>query len=211
MPFWGIVAPGFKRITTQYSDLDKYRKLIPYAMIRKFAERDDAYEFITSFTSKRRYGEMYKYGTGGGSKSMKLTYIIESGIVYISLCTRELGRVISVFENEEVSVQNRTNSILAVWRNSSLDPYSIKTHLRVILLALDVAGSYANVEVCVDTLSIYYALTCYSGNDSFILHCQEFIRDRLGYTVYTHRGGVNNFIDKYNTCEDEEQWSSKSN
>lgn len=177
-----FVANGYKGIIESKQTLDILSSIYPYPKYRKVRTRTDAVNFLGRYdrgevsANFSNYGETDKYY---GFAVVK--YVIDKDDLYLTVDTSKVGFIIiSTSRLKDTVVDNRPTMIRAKISNIKLNNDLISDHCVAITTVLELLGGYVDVNIEVPDISVYLALTKYSGDNYIIRESQEVIKSRLG-------------------------------
>lgn len=182
--YYGLVAPGYKTITTDYQMVERAKVFYPYLKWRKFTTSEAALEFISRNYTDKRVKMIRNYGDTFNDLYISAKYTIANNSVYYELDTRRVGnfRIIA----PSALVEYRAGRVYIKMENAYLDPNSISGNMSAIFHLLDIVGECIDVNLMLPNFSIYYALTQYKrGNIRPIRLVQDKIASRLCKVAFT--------------------------
>lgn len=124
------------------------------------------------------YGETVNWGY------VTARYQILENEVICELDTSKLGKL-RVAVTEDVLVEYRQDRILIHCFKLRLDDSLIMHHVVAVRRVLKLIGEFADVNLYVPDISVYLALTKYSGKDYNVKGAQREINARLGSVAIT--------------------------
>ena len=176
---FAVVANGIQTICKTQRALGTIIALYPYPKFQKCSTYEEAREWIRkhsrTFTSLKRE----RYGDVGYCGYARIEYFIVNGFSYYNIYTRRVGQL-RIDSSEYIHVDNRRNLIKVKITDTMLDDDLIQHHVIAITRILKLLGGFVDVDVVVPDVSIYLALTKYSGNDYVIRSFQRLQQSRLG-------------------------------
>lgn len=182
--YYGLVAPGFKTITTDYQMVERAKVFYPYLKWRKFTTSEAAVDFISRNYTEQRVKMIRNYGDTFSDLYLSAKYTIANNCVYYELDTHRVGnfRVIS----PSAMIEYRAGRIYIKMENTYLDAVSISGNMSAIYHLLDIVGECIDVNLVLPNFSIYYALTQYKrDNVRPIKLVQDKIANRLCKVAFT--------------------------
>lgn len=182
---YAVVASGVVRVVQTAEDVNILRAIYPYAKSHYAKTYEEAQQWI-AMNSRRKYDtRVTKYGSTAWNRFIQITYYIADGIFY-NLDLTKFGRT-RVDMQEGILVDNRPNLIKVKVLNTNLDDMIIQHHAIAIKRILSIIGEYCDVDIVVPDMSVYIALTDYSGRDRILRSVQSQIKERLGGVSFTVR------------------------
>lgn len=177
-----FVANGFKGIIESQQRLEFLASIYPYPKFRRVKTYADAVKFLARFDRGEVKANFYNYGETdmyNGYASIK--YVIDGKDIYITIDTSRVGFIrINTKNLKDTTVDNRPTMVRAKITNIGLNNDLISDHCTAVETILELLGEYVDVNIEVPDISVYLALTKYSGDNYIIMHSQDVIRDRLG-------------------------------
>lgn len=177
MVFYGISGPGVSHVTKEWKQIEDIAAVVPYCSYRKFYTEEDAWNFVKSHKWSNNKLFMRKYGDTFDEPYLTLRYIIFNNKAYYTFDTTNFGRI--HIDVEDALVQYKAHCILIKKDFGSLNPNMILDHLKVICEGVGYVGSFIDIDLIIPNHSIFYALTCYNGNNKDILYYKNIINSRL--------------------------------
>lgn len=191
---YAIAASGKTCIVETQTELNKNLAIYPYAKWHYCKERDEALQWLR-INQRGLFGvRPYMFGSTTDSGVLLVKYFITEGKILYNIDTTKIG-YIRVIPNPDdgILVDNRSNMIKVKVVGTNLNNDIISHHCIAIRRILTILGEYCDVCFTLPDMSVYIALTKYSGSDALIRKTQDFILQRLGGVSYT----VDNI---YNRC-----------
>lgn len=195
---YAIVANGLQTICRTQQELDTYLSLYPYPKFTKVRDEDEGRQWLRQHSrifneyEFERYGDTSKYGYA------QMRYCLQDNMVRYEIDTSKLG-YLKVLPGKDTDVDSRAEHITAVIRDLNLKDELIAHHVIAIHNGLKIIGTFVDVDIVIPDVSIYLALTRYTGKNYILLNAQRELRERIGgvsYTVCRNHGGDNNGEDK---------------
>lgn len=175
--FYAVVAPGITGVYKSFEEVRRVSQLYPYPKFRKFAEEEQAYNFInrykmsSSFSSLTKYGDIFNI-------YVTLEYFISKDCIYYNFRTHGINDF-RMCENYPVSY---SGSLAKCKVNSDreLSKDRIKDHVKAISLGLNMIGDMMDVEIIIPNYSLFYLINSYSGTDSELQLFKDKLKTRVG-------------------------------
>lgn len=186
---YAIVANGIQTIVKTSEQLDVILGLFPYPKFQKVNTEVEGREWIRnnsriSYASDiRNYGETSKYGYA------EIDYFISNNNIFYNVDTSKLG-YIRVESSDNVLVDSRPELLKVKVLNVVLDNSLIAHHVIAIHRVLVLLGDYVDVSINVPDMSVYLALTKYTGTNYMIKRTQDLIKRRLASVSFTVAEGL---------------------
>lgn len=177
-----FVANGYKGIVESKQILDVLASIYPYPKFRKVRSREDAINFLARYNRGEVQANFYNYGdTDRYFGYSSIRYVIDSKDLYVTIDTSKVGFIrVSNKGQKDVVVDNRPTMIRIKISDIRLNNDLISDHCIAISTILELLGGYVDINIEVPDISIYLALTKYSGDNYVIRDVQEIIKTRLG-------------------------------
>lgn len=177
-----FIANGYKGIIESKHTLDFMAAIYPYPKFRKVKTYEDALRFLARYDrgvvqpNFNTYGDtdnFYGYAT--------IKYIIDKEDLFVTIDTSKIGFIrIDTRRFKDTVVDNRPSMIRLRVRDIHLNDMLISDHCIAVTTILELLGDYVDVNIEVPDISVYLALTKYSGENYVIRQSQEIIGNRLG-------------------------------
>lgn len=181
---YAVIASGVVRVVGTAEEVNILRAIYPYAKTHYAKTMEEAQQWI-AMNSRRKYDtRVQKYGSTAWSRFIQITYFIADGSIFYNLDLTKFGRTRIDFE-EGILVDNRPNFIKVKVLNTQLDNMLIQHHAIAVKRILTILGNYCDVDIVVPDMSVYIALTDYSGRDRILKSVKALIKERLGGVSFT--------------------------
>ena len=181
---YAFIASGIQTIARTPGQLESLIALYPYPKFAKVANEDEARAWLRRH-QRLDYGyNIVNYGDTANYGYVDVDYtILPDGVKY-DISTERLG-YIRVESSENVLVDSRMDSLHVIVKGLKLRDELIPHHLIAIQRVLNLLGEYVDVNVHVPDMSVYLALTKYTGKNTSITSIQRNIKARLGAFAVT--------------------------
>lgn len=186
---YAIVANGIQTIVKTQEQLDIIISLFPYPKFQRVSTEQEGREWILRHSRIDYSKEFKNYGETAKSGYAEVDYFIEGNNIYYNVKTERLG-FIRVERADGVLMDSRPELLKIKVVNVALDNLKIAHHCIAIQRLLLLLGDYVDVTFNIPDMSVYLALTRYTGNNFVIKRTQELIRKRLGAVSFTIREGM---------------------
>ena len=181
---YAVIASGVVRIVGTPEEVNILRAIYPYAKSHYAKTMEEAQQWI-AMNSRRRYDtKVQKYGTTSWNRFIQIVYFISDNAIFYNLDLTKFGRT-RVDLQDGIVVDNRPNLIKVKVLNTYLDSDLIQHHAIAVKRILTLLGDYCDVDIVVPDMSVYIALTDYSGRDRILKSVQSLIKERLGGVSFT--------------------------
>lgn len=181
---YAVIASGVVRIVGTSEEVSLLRAIYPYAKSHYAKTMEEAQQWITQNTRQKYDTRVRKYGTTAWHRFIQITYFISDNSIFYNLDLTKFGRTRIDLE-DGILVDNRPNFIKVKVLNTKLDNMLIQHHAIAVKRILTLLGDYCDVDIVVPDMSVYIALTDYSGRDRILRTVKALIRDRLGGVSFT--------------------------
>lgn len=186
---WAFIGSGKVCICNSQSELNKLIAIYPYSKYQYCETESDALKWFRQNQRGVYSTRPVRFGNIAMSGYITVEYYIANNNLYYNLDTTKFGNTLVVPDDDEhLIVDNRKNLIKIKVENVVLNDSLITHHLIAIQRLMYILGDYVDLEYILPDMSIYLALTAYSGRDKTIKRIQDFIRNRLGGVAYTVKG-----------------------
>ena len=182
-----LIANGYKGIVESKEELDVLTSIYPYPKFRKVVNEEAAYKFLERYNRGEINPKYSNYGnTDRDNGYCILKYIIDGTDLFATLDTSHIGFIrLKSRRYSDIVVDNRPSMIRIRVFNINLNADLISDNCVAITTLLDIIGDYVDVNIVVPDISVYLALTKYSGKMYAIKICQDNISSRLGGVSFT--------------------------
>lgn len=176
---FAVVANGIQRICKTQRQLDFIIAVYPYAKFQKCKDEDEAREWLRRNTRKYNSLRHVKYGNTSTTGYAQIEYFIADDNIYYNIYTSKVG-YIRIQADESTKVDSRYDLLKVKICNVKLDDSLINHHVIAIRRILRLLGDFIDVDIIVPDISVFLALTKYSGKNYIIRGAQKEIATRLG-------------------------------
>jgi len=197
---FAVVANGLQTICKTQRQLDAIISLYPYPKFRRCNTIEDARKWIREnkrVTTSTRFSQ---YGETAITGYAVISYEIKDGFISYEIDTQRVG-YIRIKVQDNVLIESRKDLLRVNCLNTKLDDQLIAHHAVAIRRILKLLGEFVDVDIVVPDISVYLALTKYSGRDFNIKGAQHDIASRLGAVSLTVRQGVTS-VSEENTAKE---------
>lgn len=177
-----FIANGYKGIIESKQVLDVMASIYPYPKFRKVRTKQDALNFLSRYDRGEVQPNFDTYGdTDKYYGYAKIDYVIDKDDLFVTIDTSKVGFIrICNSTMLDTVIDNRPTMIRIRISGIKLNEDLISDHCVAITTILELLGGFVDVNIIIPDISIYLALTRYSGDNYIIKECQEVIRNRLG-------------------------------
>ena len=181
---FAVVANGIQTICKTQRQLDYILAVYPYPKFKKCYTEEEARNWIR--VNKRQFNAIKysKYGDTATFGYATIEYFITNNNIYYNIKTEKVG-YIKIQADNDIKVDSRKSLLKVKVCNVRLDDSLIAHHIIAIRRILKLLGEYRDIDIVVPDISIFLALTKYSGNNYVIRGCQRDIASRLGAVSIT--------------------------
>lgn len=185
---YAFVSNEYKGIVYTQRQLDKLLGIFTYPEFKKVStmEEADSY-FLLKNRQQIESQHIYKYGKREGvdSLSIRVEYFIDDNSIYANLDTSKCG-FIKFGELPDNVTQDATYDLIRLKiRNVNLDDRLIAHHCAAIQYIVRLIDPIISLEVELPDISVYLALTKYTGKNYVIKRTQSIIQKRYSPVCYT--------------------------
>lgn len=177
-----FVANGYKGIIESKQVLDVMSSIYPYPKFRKVRTMEDAIHFLARYDRGEVQPNFDTYGdTDKNFGFAKINYVIDKDDLFVTIDTSKVGFIrINPNGMSDTVVDNRPTMIRVRISGIYLNNDLISDHCVAITTILNLLGGYVDVNIVVPDISIYLAMTRYTGDNYIIRECREVLQNRLG-------------------------------
>lgn len=181
---FAVVANGFQTIVSTTQQLDTILALFPYPKFQKVKDEVEGREWIRA-NSRLSYKKcITNYGGSSNHGYVEVEYFIHDGSVFYNVITKKIG-FLRLSAQDDVFMDSRPELIKVKIPNVNLDDLLIAHHVIAISRMLKMIGPYVDVVFDVPDMSVFLAMTKYTGNNYVIKRTREQVDKRLGEVSYT--------------------------
>ena len=185
-----LVANGYSGLVRDFNTLNKLSAIYPYPKYRKVKNETEGRILLERFRRGDYGSEFDNYGeTDKQNGYAKVSYIIDSGNLYVNMDTSKVGFLrVKKPRLKDVFIDNKPDMVRIMVKDINLNDDLISDHCTAISLILRTIGVYCDLNLVIPDISIYLAITKYTGESYIIKELQEQISTRLGAISYTIGG-----------------------
>ena len=186
---FAVIANGLQTICKTQRQLECILALYPYPKFKKCKDETQAREWL------RRNGRCIetikyeKYGETSIRGYAEVEYFISYNNIYYNIDTKQLGYIRINRFDEHVQIDYRGYFIKVKITAVCLNDNLIVHHIIAVRRILRLLGDFIDVDLKLHDISIFLALTKYSGKNYVIIGAQKEIKNRIGGVSFT----VHNF------------------
>lgn len=176
-----LVANGYCGVIKSRAVLDLMTSIYPYPKFRKVEDEAQAFNLLNKF-KRSDYSSIFRnYGETVRSGYVDVSYIICDKALYATYDISKAGEIFIMSNwRKGIVSDNGSSMIKVVFKELSLNRESITGNCIAIQNCLDTLGGFVDVNIHVPDISVYLALTKYSGENYVIRELQSTIKNRLG-------------------------------
>jgi len=182
---YALVANGIATVCNSYRQLQALISLYPYPKFQKVMTKEEGRHWLRAHARKISSVSFDNYGDTATTGFVTVRYQIgEEGLSY-QLDTRLAGFLKFHTEGEKVLVCSRSEEIDIWVTDVVLRDELIVHHVIAIRRVLRMLGEFVDVNIVVPDISVYLALTRYTGRNYEVKAAQRDIAKRLGAVAVT--------------------------
>lgn len=177
-----FIANGYKGIVESKQTLDILASIYPYPKFRHVGTKEAAIKFLNRYNRGEKQANFYNYGeTDRDYCYATIRYVIDQQDLFITIDTSRVGFIRVANKNiRDTVIDNRPTMIRIRISNINLNDNLISDHCVAITTILELLGGYVDINIEVPDISVYLALTKYTGDNYIIKETQEVVKSRLG-------------------------------
>lgn len=182
---YAFIANEYRTIVHSQRQLDFLISIYSYPKFAKVSSTEEANNFFRKYDREflvsgcKMDGRMDKVGY------LSIEYFIDKNTIYSNIVTTNFGFIKFGNVPSNVKASFSYDLIKLKFENVALDDELIAHHCIAIQNILRVVGDLVNIELRLPDLSIYLALTKYTGSNFAIRNTQNMIKNRFGNVYYT--------------------------
>lgn len=155
-------------------------RLYSYPVVQFCNTEQECREFIKRHP-RFVYSGLKKAGWKKTTAYIRVEYFIADETIYANLYTDHFGFVQLKIVNNHNILQSATYDMIKLKiSNVNVNDDSITSHCNSIMYILSLMSPIINVQIKVPDLSIYLALTEYTGNNAAIKNVRNYLKTRVG-------------------------------
>lgn len=181
---WAVIANGRQKICTTQKELDVILAIYPYPKFRKCTTTEEARKWLLHNQRGFKTREIINYGDTAVMGYATVQYEIKEERTLYQVDTRKIG-FLRVRCQPDVLVDGRRNQLLITCTGVSLHDELISHHVIAIHRIVKILGPVIDLNIVCPDMSVYLALTRYTGKDYNIRSAQEALKERIGAVAYT--------------------------
>lgn len=182
---FAFVSNEYRAVVKTQTQLNFLLSIYSYPTFKKVNTYDEAHQFFKEHERKWIDNSIKIFG----KKQSKIGYIsieyfIDNENIYYNIYTNRFGNI--RFNLPESIKYTIDGSLLKIKvENHNLSNAYIAHHCTAISYILKVVGKFINVDLILPNISVYMALTKYTGKNFSIKNAQRDINNHLGNVYYT--------------------------
>ena len=174
-----IVANSFSGIVRTQAELDALASVLPFPKYRRFDTEEECLAFLHS--NKRTHIDA-KHVNIIPEGCLVATFIVDNGRLFASVDITKVGDV-SIQSRDTIKIQ-RHSTYISVIAELPTKVDSILQQVDAVAIILRSVGNFVNINIKLNDLSTYLALTRYTGSNTIIKSVQNTIQSRLGNVFF---------------------------
>lgn len=182
---YAFIADEYKTVVSTQRQLDFLLGIYNKPKFKKVDTIAEAKKFWSENEKSTISSDVIRYGGANKFSYITVEYFIADNNIYVNLRTKHFGFVkLSNLPNnvkQEVSFDLIKLKICNVILDNSL----IAHHCLAICNIIRLLGPYMNLEIILPDISVFLALTKYTGKNPMIKKTKNELGSRFGYTYYT--------------------------
>lgn len=184
---YAFISNEYKTIVHSQRQLEFLSTIYSYPKWVKVKNKEEARKFFIDNDRAVIASGMNKYGKVNKVGYISIEYFIDGKNIYYNVYTQHFG-FIKLFDiPSNVKIDSGYDLMKVKVCNVKLDNTLIAHHCIAIQNILRIFGNYINMELILPNISIYLALTKYTGTNFNIRNVQNNIESRFGEVYYTLR------------------------
>lgn len=187
---FAVVANGIATVCKTQRMLDYIMAVYPYPKFKKCDTHEEAVKWLSENSRDFMDIAHKHYGETANSGYVRIEYFIAGNNIYYNVYTDKVG-YIKVPQADGVLVESRPELLKIKVINVKLNNANIMHHTIAIRRILKLLGDFVDVDILVPDISIFLALTKYTGKNYAIRGVQDDINRRLGAVSITVKNCVN--------------------
>lgn len=185
---WAFITDSFKSVVQTQRELEFLIGVYPYANWKKVLNITDAKRFWAQYERKYFSTDAIFLGSKDKVGYIKIEYFIADNNIYANVITSHFG-FIKLKNIPKNVIQEASYDMLRLKiQNVVLNDAIISHHCIAILNIIQLFGPYLNMEIVVPDISVYLALTKYTGANYNIKKLKNELDSRLGKIYWTIKG-----------------------
>jgi hypothetical protein len=177
---WAFVSNEFQGIVKTKDTLKLYSAIYSYPAFKKVRDEREAHEYIAEKKRSFFSGSSRNMAWIKESGHIRMEYFIQDNSVYANLYTDKFGYVYLSNKRRNMRQTVTYDLIKVKLENMMLKDDSIQSHCYAIMSILNLFSGFINVVIIVPDLSVFLALTQYTGKNKSIRMVQEELKCREG-------------------------------
>ena len=182
---YAFISNEYKGIVHTQRQLDFLMSIYSYPKFAKVKDVNEARQFFKQNNREFIFANINKYGKDSDIGYIRISYLIDNNPIYVNVDTSHFG-FIKLDEIPNNVKQEATYDLLKLKiSNVVLDNELISHHCVAITNILSLFDKYIHIELVLPDISVYLAITKYTGTDYSIKRAQSVCKNRLGKVFYT--------------------------
>ena len=185
---WAFVSNEYQGIVKTKDTLKIYCLIYSYPSYKRVPDEKAGYEYIASKKRSFYHGLSKNMSWVKDSGHIRMEYFIQDNSVYANLYTDKFGYVYLSNKRRNMKQTVSFDLIKVKLENMMLKDNSIQSHCYAIMSILNLFSGFINVVIVVPDLSVFLALTQYTGKNKSVRMVQEELKCREGKVALVLNG-----------------------
>lgn len=185
---WAFITDSFRSVVSTQRELEFLIGVYPYATWKKVSDVAEAKRFWAQNEQKYFSTDAIFLGTKDKVGYIRIEYFIANNNIYANIDTRHFGFIKLKNVPKNVIQEASYDMLRLKIQNIVLDDAIISHHCIAILNIMQLFGPYLNMEIMVPDISVYLALTKYTGTNYNIKKMRTKLDGHLGKIYWTIKG-----------------------
>lgn len=182
---YAFVSNEYRAVVYTQRQLEFLSSVYTYPQFKKVSNMEEAQRYFNLCNRQFIGTGLNKFGKESDIGYIRIEYFIDGKNIYANVDTSHFG-FIKLCDLPRNVKQDSTYDLLKLKVcNVVLNDSLIAHHCTAITNILSLFDSYINVELVIPDISVFLAITKYSGNNFAIKRTQGVLNGRMGKVFYT--------------------------
>ncbi len=183
---YAFISNECRRVLISQQQLDFFMSIYSYPKFKKCNTMEEVNSFFAANDRKIFETKVKHYGKNKVGY-ITIEYFIDGYNIYYNVQTQHFGYIKLRNIPDNVKIDSQYDLMKIKILNVILNDKLIAHHCIAIQQILRLFGDYINIEIVIPSVSIFIALTRYTGKNFIIRNTQGLINCRMAETYYTVR------------------------
>lgn len=182
---YAFISNECKLIVKSQHQLEFLNSIMSYPKFAKVSDEEEARRFFIENEREFFQADRKLYGRRDSVGYIKISYFIANNNIYVNADTSAFGYIKFRNLHSNITAEYSYQKMRLKFKDIVLNNELIAHHCIAIMNIVKLFGPYVSLDIRVPDISVFLALTKYTGNNYAIKATQNLILSRSGYVSYT--------------------------